>query len=311
MAKAPCRWIEFDKPLISIPGRAYAKKGRMAVEKEVSVSVRAELPQLARRRSRAGQAARDILDGLRKYWLWWAMALQDIKLRYRGSLFGPFWITLSTMIMIGTMGVIYPHLFHTDVRTYLPFLTVGIVIWQFLQTIVNESCQTFLGGKNIILQAPMPFSIHAYRMVTRNFIVLAHNFVIVPIILVMFSVPVGWGALQIFPALALIAINGVWLGTFFGMAGARFRDIPQILANIVQVLFFVTPVFWSPEVLGKWAQLCELNPFFAAIDVIRAPLLGQAPVASSWPVLIVTTLIGSSLTFAFFARFRSRVAYWV
>lgn len=283
----------------------------MAVERDLSVSVRAELPQVAHRPSRAGQAARDIVDGLRKYWLWWAIALQDIKLRYRGSLFGPFWITLSTMIMIGTMGVIYPHLFHTDIRTYLPFLTVGIVIWQFLQTIVNDSCLTFVGGKNIILQAPMPFSIHAYRMVARNFIVLAHNFVIVPIILVMFSVPVGWGALQIFPALALIAINGVWLGTFFGMAGARFRDIPQILANIVQVLFFVTPVFWSPEVLGKWAQLCELNPFFAAIDVIRAPLLGQAPVASSWPVLIVTTLIGSSLTFAFFARFRSRVAYWV
>lgn len=239
------------------------------------------------------------------------MAMQDIKLRYRGSLLGPFWITLSTMIMIATMGVIYPHLFHTDMRTYLPFLSVGIVVWQFLQTIINESCQTFVGSQNIILQSPLPFSIHPYRMVARNFIVLGHNFVIVPIILVIFRASAGIGVLQIFPALFLIAINGVWLGIFFGMASARFRDISPIVASVVQVLFFITPVFWSPEVLGKWARLFELNPFFAAIDVIRAPLLGQAPAASSWPVLIVITLVGSGITFAFFARFRSRIAYWI
>lgn len=261
--------------------------------------------------SRVAKAWRDIVSGLAKYWLWSAMAAQDIRLRYRGSLLGPFWITLSTMIMIGAMGVIYPRLFHTDVRSYLPFLAVGIVIWQFIQTMINDSCETFLGAQNIILQSPLPFSVHVYRMVARNFIVLAHNFVIIPVVLVIFKIPIGLSALQIVPAFILIAINGVWLSIFFGMVSARFRDIPPIVASVVQVLFFVTPIFWAPEVLGEWARLFELNPLFAAIDVIRAPLLGKAPIDLSWPVLITTTLIGSALTFAFFARFRSRIAYWI
>lgn len=261
--------------------------------------------------SRAKRAWADLYDGLRRSWLWGSMAMQDIRLRYRGSFFGPFWITFSTIIMIASMGVIYPHLFHTDISSYLPFLAVGLVVWQFIQTMVTDSCQTFVGSQNVILQAPLPFSVHAYRMVARNFIVLGHNFVIIPVILVIFGVPVGFRALEIIPALALIAVNGVWLCLLLGMVSARFRDVPPIIASIIQVLFFVTPIFWSPDVLGKWTQLFELNPFFAVIDVIRAPLLGHVPATSSWPVLIATTLLGSGLTFAFFARFRARIAYWI
>jgi ABC-type polysaccharide/polyol phosphate export permease len=261
--------------------------------------------------TRSQRAARDIIDGAKRYPLWSGMAFQDIKLRYRGSLFGPFWLTLSAMIMIGTMGLIYPHLFHIDVNAYLPFLAIGIVIWQFVSTLIIESCQTFFAANDVILQLPMPYSVHAYRVVARNFIVLAHNCVIIPIILVIFRVPVSWEAVMIVPALFLLALNGVWFGIAFGAASIRFRDVPPIVANGVQVLFFATPIFWAPNFLGRWETLFELNPVFAAIDVIRAPLLGQSPVALSWPVLVATTLLGCGFTFAFFSRFRSRIPYWL
>ena len=240
------------------------------------------------------------------------MALREpSKLRYRGSIFGPFWLTLNSMILIGMMGLIYPHLFHTDMRSYLPFLAIGIIIWQFISTMIIESCQTFLLSNDIILQLPMPYSVYVYRMVARNFFIVAHTSAIIPIMMMILGLPVGFSALQIIPALVLIAINGVWLGIFFGAASARFRDIPPILANAVQILFFVTPIFWAPEVLGRWERLFELNPIFAAVDVIRAPLLGKAPVDLSWPVLIVATVLGCGITFLFFARFRSRIAYWL
>lgn len=261
--------------------------------------------------SRTVRAARDIIEGLEKYWLWNAMAFQDVKLRYRGSLLGPFWLTFSTAIMIGSMGVIYPHLFNTDMHSYLPFLAIGLVLWQVIQTMVTDGCQVFIAAQEIILQAPMPFSVHVYRMVARNFLILGHNLLIIPFVLVIFSVPIGISALQTIPALLLVAINGVWSGLFFGMVSARFRDIPPVVASIFQVLFFITPVFWAPEVLGKWETLFELNPIFAAIDVIRAPLLGKSPASLSWLVLVLTTIAGSAFTFACFARFRSRIAYWI
>jgi ABC-2 type transport system permease protein/lipopolysaccharide transport system permease protein len=243
--------------------------------------------------------------------MWSAMATQDIKMRYRGSLLGPFWLTISMVIMVAAMGVIYARMFNMEITRYLPFLTVGLVIWSFVSTVILEGCQTFLSAQSIITQVRMPFSIHAWRTVYRNLIVLAHNMVIIPLVLIIFGVPVGWHALIILPAIAILAINGLWVSILLGMISARYRDVPPIVTSFVQVIFFITPIFWPPEAVGVWMQALPLNPLFAAVDVVRAPLLGSAPLTYSWAVLLAVTAVGWIGTFALFAKFRSRIAYWI
>jgi ABC-type polysaccharide/polyol phosphate export permease len=266
---------------------------------------------LPRHVSGAAAAWADLVEGMSKSWMWSAMAMQDIKLRYRGSMLGPFWLTISMVIMIAAMGLIYARLFNMEITRYLPFLTVGLVIWNFVSTVIIEGCQTFLSAQNVISQVRMPFSVHAWRTVYRNLIILAHNMVIVPFVLIIFSVPVGWSVITIVPALVILTINGLWVSILLGMISARYRDVPPIVMSFVQVIFFVTPIFWPPEALGIWMQALPLNPLFAAIDVVRAPLLGQAPLTYSWVVLLVVTVLGSLGTFVLFARFRARVTYWI
>src|SRR5262245_33509647 len=280
--------------------------GGMADDRGFDMTV--ELP---RRATRTAAAWADRVEGMSKSWMWSAMAMQDIRMRYRGSMLGPFWLTISMVIMIVAMGLIYSRLFNMEITRYLPFLTVGLVIWNFVSTVITEGCQTFLSAQNVITQVRMPFSVHAWRTVYRNLIVLAHNMVIVPLVLIMFSVPVGWTAVVIVPALAILTLNGIWVSILLGMISARYRDVPPIVMSFVQVIFFVTPIFWPPEAMGIWMQALPLNPLFAAVDVIRAPLLGQAPLAYSWLVLLVVTVLGSIGTFALFAKFRSRITYWI
>lgn len=273
-----------------------------------SVNMTVELPKRA---SRAAAAWADLAEGMSKSWMWSAMAMQDIKMRYRGSLLGPFWLTISMVIMIAAMGLIYARLFNMEITRYLPFLTVGLVVWNFVSTVIIEGCQTFLSAQNIITQVRMPFSVHAWRTVYRNLIVLAHNMVIVPLVLVIFSVPVNWSVIIIVPALAILTINGIWVSILLGMISARYRDVPPIVISFVQVIFFVTPIFWPPEAMGIWMQALPINPLFAAVDVVRAPLLGSAPLTYSWPVLLIVTVIGCIGTFGLFAKFRRRIAYWI
>jgi ABC-type polysaccharide/polyol phosphate export permease len=261
--------------------------------------------------SRTALAWRDLADGFAKSWLWGALALQDIKLRYRGSVLGPFWLTISTLVMVVAMGAIYGRLFHVDIATYLPYLCLGLIVWQNFSSTITEGCETFLREQSVIQQVPIPFSIHAYRNVCRNFIVLAHNLVIVPIGLVIFAIPIDWHTLEIIPGFLLLAINGFWISILLGLISARFRDVPPIVASFLQVLFFVTPIIWPVEMLGDWQAIATLNPLFAAIDVVRAPLLGVATAESSWIALMIMTVLGCSVTFAMFARFRTRIAYWI
>jgi ABC-2 type transport system permease protein/lipopolysaccharide transport system permease protein len=280
--------------------------GGMTSDRSVDMTV-----DLPRRASRAAAAWADVVEGMAKSWMWSAMAMQDIRLRYRGSMLGPFWLTISMVIMIAAMGLIYARLFNMEITRYLPFLTVGLVIWNFVSTVIIEGCQTFLSAQNVISQVRMPFTVHAWRTVYRNLIILAHNMVIVPFVLVIFGVPVGWSVVIIVPALAVLTVNGLWISVLLGMISARYRDVPPIVMSLVQVIFFVTPIFWPPEALGVWMQALPLNPLFAAIDVIRAPLLGQAPLTYSWAVLLAVTVLGSLGTFALFAKFRPRITYWI
>jgi ABC-type polysaccharide/polyol phosphate export permease len=116
---------------------------------------------------------------------------------------------------------------------------------------------------------------------------------------------------MVIPAICVLALNGIWISLLLGMLSARFRDVPPIIASIMQAMFFLTPVIWPVAALKEWQIIATMNPFFAAIDVLRAPLIGTATADSSWPMLIATTIIGCLVTFAVFARFRTRIPYWV
>jgi ABC-2 type transport system permease protein/lipopolysaccharide transport system permease protein len=256
-------------------------------------------------------AWRDLADGAAKSWMWTALALQDIRLRYRGSVLGPFWLTISTVVMVAAMGMIYSTLFHMAIATYLPYLTIGLIIWQFISTVITEGCETFLRADSVIQQIPIPFSIHAYRLVCRNLLVLAHSFVIIPIVLVIFRQSIHWRVVEAVAGVALLSVNALWISVLLGLVSTRFRDVPPIVASFLQVAFFLTPVFWPLDAVGRWSPILALNPLFAAIDVIRAPLLGASAVATSWTIVLLSTLLGCALTFALFARFRTRIAYWI
>jgi ABC-type polysaccharide/polyol phosphate export permease len=210
------------------------------------------------------------------------------------------------------MGLIYAKLFHTELQDYLPMLTVGLIFWMFIAGMITEGCGTFVGVQGIIQQVRLPFSLHAYRLVYRNLLTLAHNFVIVPVVLWIFPHPILWMRLiELIPGLILITITGIWVSVLLGMISARFRDVPPIVGSVVQVVFFMTPIMWPIEALGRNAWWAQLNPLFAAVDVLRGPLLGQPTARYSWAILATVTLLGCVAAFAFFARFRSRIAFWV
>jgi ABC-2 type transport system permease protein/lipopolysaccharide transport system permease protein len=263
--------------------------------------------------SRSTEAVADLAAGLSRRWIWARLAYQDIKMRYGGRVLGPFWVTLTNLIMIAAMGTIYSILFHLETATFVPYVMAGLLVWQFISGMINDGCYTFTAAADVIQQVPMPFSVQAYRVVYRNVLLLAHNAIIVPFGLAIFAVPVNWRLLEVIPAVIVLCVNGLSVAIFLGAISARLRDIPPIVSNVVQVVFFITPIFWPMTGLSNshLQLILVLNPFFAALDVARAPLLGVAPESSSWPMLLACTAVGCLGSFIFFVRFRERIAYWV
>jgi ABC-type polysaccharide/polyol phosphate export permease len=254
----------------------------------------------------------DFTVSLESWRMWLLLGMNDIRQRYRRSRLGQFWITMAMATTIGSLGILYAYLFRMPLAQYLPYLGASFVIWSLISSIVLDSCTVFISAEGFLRQVPLPKSVFVHRMLVRNLVIFFHNIIILPILLVIFHVPVGWSLLLAFAGIAMILLNGVWIGLFLGTICARFRDLPQIIASLVQVAFYVTPVMWKPVQLPpRIAHLTAFNPFQAFLEIVRAPLLGLETPVIDWIVAAAVTVLGFGMTAIVFARFRARIVYWL
>jgi len=262
--------------------------------------------------SRLQGARADLQAGLFKPSIWWGLAWLDIKQRYRRSLLGPFWITTSTGVLVAAMGPLYGRLLGQNTSSYLPYLAVSLILWSYISSPINEAGSAFVNAESYIRQIPLPLSIYVFRLLAKNALILAHNTAII-LVVYLFIPPDGYGNLWLLPfGLLILTGNLLWLTFLLAVAGSRFRDIPQLVSNVVQLAFFVTPVLWKADMLDARARsFIDFNPLFHLLEIVREPLLGTPLNPTSWTVAIALLVTGSLATFAAFARLRSRIPYWL
>lgn len=253
----------------------------------------------------------DIWVGLRNAHVWSALGWHDIRQRYRRSVLGPFWFTLSTFIMIGVLGVLYSTLLKQDIVTYLPYLGVGLVIWQYVSTVITEGANSMINSAFLIKQIRMPLSIHVCRIVWRNFCILLHSLPVVILFLLAIGHWPGITFLLIIPGLLILLLHGVWMGVLLGILCVRYRDILPIVTNFLQVAFFFTPIMWSPELLQDRAWIAHFNPLYHLIEIVRAPVLGTPIHLESWVWSIGFLIVGFVAAQYLMQRARHRLTYWL
>lgn len=257
-------------------------------------------------------AAHDIRLGLEDWRAWLLLGMNDIRQRYRRSRLGQFWITLSMAVTIVTLGVLYAYLFNMQLQDYLPYLAVGMVAWGTISNLVTESCSVFTGAEIYLRQVPMPKTVFIHRMLVRNAVTLAHNAVILPPLFFFFNVPVTWAMPLALVGILLVVLNGFWVGLVVGTLCARFRDMPQMIGSLMQIVFYLTPIMWRPsQIVEHLAWLADYNPFASLLSLVRDPLLGQLPRLWDCEVVGIVTILGYLVAFPFFARFRARIVYWL
>ena len=259
----------------------------------------------------------DLAQGWRQRPLWGYLGWQDIKQRYRRSVLGPLWVSISMAVVATAMGILYGALFGEDIKTFLPYVATGLLIWYFVDGCIREGSEVFIANEGLIRFLPAPLSLHVYRLVWRQTLFFLHNLVVWAVLMVIFPHPLGWSLLLAIPAFVVLVLNGAWIAVLAGIIATRFRDIPPIIASLTQLLFFMTPIVWQYETLLKnpavaeRARIAEFNPVMHYVAILRQPLLGQEIVWRHWYVVGTITVVGCCAALVFLRNYRSRVAYWV
>jgi ABC-type polysaccharide/polyol phosphate export permease len=256
-------------------------------------------------------ALSDFYSAIRLYRLWTFLAWQEIKQRYHRSLLGPLWLTISQGVLIGAIGPIYSELLKTNLSEFFRTLSIGMVLWGLISGAINDSCNAFISAEGFIKQVRLPYSLYIIKVLAKNFIIFLHNSIIIIIVLIIFPPKSFEQYYLVFFGLIILYINLFWIGLVAALLCTRFRDIAQLISNVLQLLFFVTPIMWPLELLGGRAYVVEYNIFYYFIEIVRAPLTDTSLHFFTWLIPICTAIFGFIGALLLFSKYRSRIIYWI
>jgi lipopolysaccharide transport system permease protein len=263
-----------------------------------------------RRRFTWERCRADMAPFVTRHVTWRALAAGDIRSKYRRTLLGPWWITATNAITALIMGLVAGRFLGADMKTYLPHFMVSMTIWNFIASSLGESCNTMINAGGMIKAVDMPLLIHIMRMVQRNLIIFLHNIAIIPFIWLVYPWSIGPVMLLSLVGLMLVFIFVVSASMIVSLICVRYRDVPPVMAAVLQLLFFVSPIIWAPAQVKGGTLIVALNPIAHLLALTRDPIMGIVPSFTSWAGAIVSVAALTAAMAYIYTRYRARVVYW-
>jgi ABC-type polysaccharide/polyol phosphate export permease len=258
-------------------------------------------------------AVLDIAAAQKRWRLIGMLGYRDLKHRYRRSLLGPFWLSVSTAVFIAIITLVFGSVLDVPMRDYLPYIATGIIFWQFITSTITSSCSAFVASSALIKQSAVPMYVYVEKELWRELLTLAHNLLILPMAFIIVRRGIDWTALLAIPGFLLLLANLGWMSLLLAVLATRYRDLPQTVNSLLPTLMFVTPIIWLPSMmpthLGK--AFVAYNPLARLIELVREPLLGHVPSITTWIVGAAMAILGWLIALYIFGRGRRRIVYWL
>lgn len=232
-------------------------------------------------------------------------------MRYKRSVIGPFWISLTMASMVLGLGLMYSQVFGIDFREYLAWLGAGFLIWGFIGTGLTEACGTALEAESHLRSVNIPIPVLAARVVWRNAIVFLHNLLVICIVLIIAGKMVTPALIWLPAGLGVLMLLIFFASVFLGTLTLRFRDVTQIVANVIQVLFFLSPILWMPSQGRLSSAWVDYNPMYHLLEIVRGPLLGYQPSIQNWIWSLSIVGVLAIAAFAVSAGTRRKIYLWL
>lgn len=257
------------------------------------------------------RAAKDLLDGVKSPKIWFLLAWSDLEARYRRTILGTFWQTLTMAAYIVGLAVVFSTIRVRQMDNFLLYLSAGFTGFSLISGFLGSGVGAFHRGQALLKSYDLPASIHVFRTVANEYILFAHSAVIMAAVWIYTGSYPTLYTLLLIPAAALMFLAGVGLVMCVGLLGARFRDVSPAMTTLMSFMFLVTPIFWQREDLGERTWLADFNPIYHAMNLIRRPLMGEAPDLINWYVCAGIAVVSLLIGIASFLQHRRQLVYWL
>jgi lipopolysaccharide transport system permease protein len=228
---------------------------------------------------------------LRQSWLqrqlFFKLLRRDFAERYRGSYLGVLWSLLLPLLSLLVFTFFFGVIFKTrwagrgdgSLDELVLILFVGLALYNFLAECLGRAPSLILSHQNYVKNVIFPLEMLPVVMVASSLLTLAATLLVILLLQVTLGVGLTWTAALLPVTVLPLVLFVLGLGWFLSSLGVYIRDIQQLIVPLVQLMMFLSPVFYPiealPESVRPWLQL---NPLALVIEQTRGIVLfGQPP----------------------------------
>jgi ABC-type polysaccharide/polyol phosphate export permease len=239
------------------------------------------------------------------------LVLRELKSRYRGSFFGFLWSFLNPLFLMLVYTLVFSIYLRNPMEGYPAFLFCGLLPWLWFSTSIMHGAASIRDGGHLIKKVVFPAEILPLIAVLSNMINFLLSLPILFIFLLIFNIAIT-PLILLFPLLLLIQfILSTGLAFFLSAVNVHFKDIQQILNNLLMLLFFLTPILYPVTFIpDKYRQFfLILNPLFPLMTSYQDILFnGRLPGAAGLSYLIFISILILFIGYNVFNKFRDTFA---
>lgn len=258
-----------------------------------------------------------MLSHLKAVWayryFWMSLVKMDLMTRYRRSVLGIGWSLLHPLAMTAVFCVVFSSLMNNGKwDEYAQTTLTAMAVWAFVRDTTLQGCFSLIRSEAYIRQVPLPYGIYPLRTMLSN---LVHYLITLAVTVVVVAVLQGsptpllmlWAVL---PAVLMTALFVWGTATLAAFATVYFHDVSHMMELGAQVLFFLTPIIYPKQSLGKMQWIADVNPVVPFIEMVREPLVkGVLPDASVYAYAVALSTAAVGLAFGVIAWLQKKVIF--
>jgi lipopolysaccharide transport system permease protein len=238
------------------------------------------------------------------------LTVSDLKVKYQSSVLGFAWSLLNPLLMMLVLYLFFNNIFKSNQDYYALYILIGITSWRFLANGTSSSMTAIVGKPSLVTKIYIPRQVLVLSTVLSSFISSLLEFLVLFVLIVIFGVKLSPNIL-LFPFIYIINFVFVY-GVSLALAAlyVYYRDLNQIWEVLLQLGFFLTPVFYPlTTVPAQYLNIYMLNPETNFMQIYRDILLySQTPSLTSIAFVLISAVISLAAGAAVFKRLERRFA---
>jgi len=205
---------------------------------------------------------------------WWYTATARTSARFARTTLGSFWLGLSNLLSILSLGFVYGNVFKVaDFGSYFIYLAVGLTLWSSFSTAVSSSSSLFANNSRSILNSnihPIFYTLEEWAFQVQTF---AQSFSLTFFFFAIFRHQLFTNIFVALPSILNYLLFLFWLPVLVCCLGIRLHDLYQITPIALQLLFLLSPILYYQKNLGSISWITDYNLPFLYIENVRHALL--------------------------------------